>query len=113
MMTSEDSNMAANAICFAADGIKQEYFFTLSCYQRPSSIFKPSVYPDGNMWCALYGEDLQMGIAGFGETPAKAIEAFDHNWNNQKLPDPKNDCAVCGEDHKGAVPFTCANGDGQ
>lgn len=84
MMNSEDSNMAANAICYAADSVKQEYFYTLSCYQRPSTICKPRLYPDGNMWCALLGDDLQSGVAGFGETPAKAFENFDTNFMNQK-----------------------------
>ena len=54
--------------------------------ERPSVVFKPTLYPDGDMWCALYGEDLQSGCAGFGETPAKAMYDFDRNWNNQKLP---------------------------
>ena len=25
--------------------------------QRPSVLFKPEVYQDGNKWCALYGND--------------------------------------------------------
>jgi hypothetical protein len=29
------------------------------------------------MWCALYGEDLQVGIAGFGYNPAAALLAFE------------------------------------
>lgn len=85
MIDSENSSMAANAICHAADMIKEEYRYTLSQYSRPSTVHKPKLYPDGNMWCALYGEDLQMGVAGFGETPAKAMENFDHNWNNSQL----------------------------
>lgn len=91
MFSSEDSNMAANAICFAAEGIKQEFFYTLSCQQRPSTLYKPSIYPDGNMWCALLGADLQSGVAGFGETPAKAFEDFDKNFNTQKLPSRDSD----------------------
>lgn len=41
------------------------------------SVLKPKLSKDGNMWCALHGEDLQVGIAGFGPTPAKALLAFD------------------------------------
>lgn len=41
------------------------------------SVLKPAVYKDGSMWCALYGDDLQVGISGFGETPAKALLAFE------------------------------------
>ena len=31
---------------------------------------------DGNQWCALIGEDLQEGIAGFGDTRYDAIRAL-------------------------------------
>ena len=33
-------------------------------------------YPDGNSWCVLWGEDLQSGVAGFGDTPILAVYAF-------------------------------------
>jgi hypothetical protein len=35
---------------------------------------------DGNMWCVLYGDNLQEGIAGFGDSVALAMEDFDVNW---------------------------------
>lgn len=35
---------------------------------------------DGNQWCVLYGEDLQVGIAGFGDTPMKAMQAFEDEF---------------------------------
>lgn len=41
------------------------------------SVLKPLLFKDGNMWCALYGDDLQVGVAGFGTTPAKALLAFE------------------------------------
>ena len=47
----------------------------------PSVLFRPSLSIDGNQWCALYGENLQDGIAGFGDTPAKAMADFDKNWS--------------------------------
>lgn len=34
-------------------------------------------YKDGDKWCVLYGKDLQEGITGFGDTPVKAMYAFD------------------------------------
>jgi hypothetical protein len=61
------------AICVAADKISS-----------PHAIMRPRVFPDGNMWCALYGDDLQMGVAGFGATPAAACADFDKNWNTQR-----------------------------
>ena len=55
-------------------------------HARPSVLFRPSIGRDGNMWCALYGEDLMDGVAGFGETPEKAMEAFDKAWREDKIP---------------------------
>ena len=31
---------------------------------------------DGNKWCWLLGENLQEGVAGFGDTPMKAAYDF-------------------------------------
>ena len=52
---------------------------------RPSVLFKPRLFVDGNQYCALYGEDLMSGCAGFGSTAADAMADFDHNWGKQKL----------------------------
>lgn len=35
---------------------------------------------DGNQWCVLYGENLQDGVAGFGDSPDSASRNFDTNW---------------------------------
>ena len=48
--------------------------------QRPFVLMRPKIYLDGNSWCALYGENLQDGICGFGDTPEKASIAFDAEW---------------------------------
>ena len=31
---------------------------------RPSVTMRPKLLQDGDHWCALYGEDLQNGVAG-------------------------------------------------
>lgn len=51
-------------------------------HQRPSVLYRPSLYPDGDQWCALYGANLQEGVAGFGDTPAAAMAAFDVAWQS-------------------------------
>lgn len=84
MMTSEDSRMASSAICFAAGQSKMAWQEAAWEYQRPSVVFKPTLSRDGNMWCALLGDDLMFGVAGFGETPAKAMYAFDTAWHDPK-----------------------------
>jgi hypothetical protein len=47
---------------------------------RPFMLLKPQVFKDGNEWCALYGENIQDGVAGFGDTPDEASRAFDAAW---------------------------------
>lgn len=56
-------------------------------YERPSVQFRPRVFIDGNQWCALYGDNLQDGVAGFGDSPANAMWDFDRNWH-KALPEP-------------------------
>jgi len=51
---------------------------------RPFYLLRPRVFPDGNQWCALYGDNLQEGVCGFGDTPAKAATAFDVAWLHGK-----------------------------
>lgn len=41
---------------------------------------------DGNKYCALVGDDLQIGLAGFGDSPLSALselvdEIIVHGWN--------------------------------
>ncbi len=47
---------------------------------RPSTRYRPALTLDGVSWCALYGENLQEGVAGFGNSPEKAMEDFDRVW---------------------------------
>jgi hypothetical protein len=65
--------------------VQQEIACVSMEMQRPSVLFRPSIEPDGNQWCALYGSNLQDGVAGFGDTPAQAMADFDKNWREQKL----------------------------
>ena len=50
-------------------------------WQRPTVLLRPALSIDGNQWCALYGENLQDGVAGFGDSPELACQAFDKAWN--------------------------------
>lgn len=52
--------------------------------QSPSVIYRPKITKDGNMYCCLFGDNLQDGIAGFGETPEKACSEFDRVWREGK-----------------------------
>jgi len=56
---------------------------------RPHAVFVPRLFLDGNQWCALYGENLQEGIAGFGETPQLAVTDFNNNFEMLSVPKEK------------------------
>ena len=48
--------------------------------KRPSTIYRPRIYTDGNKWCALYGDNIQDGVAVFGDSPEEAFADFDAAW---------------------------------
>ncbi|MDO9093380.1 MAG: hypothetical protein Q7U99_12190 [Rubrivivax sp.] len=63
-------------------------------YEAPSAVYRPRLSIDGDQWCALYGDNLQDGVAGFGKSPADAMWNFDQAWtrrltaNVRAEPDP-------------------------
>lgn len=70
-----------------ARALLQEQIYTVGNeLVRPSVLYRPSIGMDGSKWCALYGEDLMNGVAGFGDTPAEAMADFDQNWLKQRTP---------------------------
>lgn len=42
-----------------------------------STILQLPIKKDGDQYYVLFGENIQDGIVGFGDTPAKAMFAFD------------------------------------
>ncbi len=72
-MNEHSSFMAEVAIRAAAEDI---------CIRmtQPHVLMRPSISIEGNKWCALYGENLQDGVSGFGDSPAEAMSNFDLNW---------------------------------
>jgi len=73
-------------ISWQVDAVKTEFINAAYEMQRPSVIYKPELYPDGDMWCALFGADLATGVAGFGKTPSEAMYEFDKAWRESKPP---------------------------
>lgn len=51
---------------------KQEY--------QKFEMLRPKVSIDGNQWCVLYGENLQDGVAGFGDSLYLAILDFNKSF---------------------------------
>ena len=79
-----DANLSHHA-AMAAESVREAA--AEQC--RSSVLFRPALSIDGDQWCALYGDDLQCGVAGFGYSPAEAMLDFDRQWAT-KLQPPKN-----------------------
>jgi hypothetical protein len=80
-MNDEYSRIAMNAISHAALMVQHSMQQVIYDYQIPSAIYKPKVFRDGDAWCALYGDNIQEGVCGFGDTPANAVHDFNQCWN--------------------------------
>lgn len=65
----------------AAITITEEAVRVADANAAPSAVYRPALSIDGNKWCALYGDNLQDGVAGFGDSPADAMWDFDRNWH--------------------------------
>ena len=67
-------------ISYYSQNIQNEIMYVVGQYNKPSSIYRPSLSIDGNKWCALYGDNLQDGVAGFGDSPQEAMDDFNINF---------------------------------
>lgn len=54
-----------------------------NAYDRPSAVYRPTLRSDGNQWIALYGNNLQSGCVGTGDSPDAAMLDFDKNWHKK------------------------------
>lgn len=72
------SNMAWNNEALRGQQIEET--------MRPSIMLRDciKIMPDGDMWCVLFGKDLQEGVAGFGKSPDLAMRDFDKSWYEEK-----------------------------
>lgn len=62
--------------------ITEEALIEIRERDRPHVRMRPAVFPENpTTWCALYGKNLQEGVAGFGDCPRTACSDFDRRWN--------------------------------
>lgn len=76
-------SLATNSICHAASMAGSAVQDASSCYTLPSVLYRPKLSIDGDQWCALYGDDLQNGVSGFGKSPSAAMQDFDTAWDKE------------------------------
>ncbi len=70
----------SNGFSWAAQHLQEDTSIVSEELTRPSIIFRPKVFQDGNKFCCLYGDDLMQGIAAFGDSPDEACREFDRIW---------------------------------
>ena len=87
-MDEEYQRMAANSIAHEAFCAGQAWQQAAAAQERPCVLWKPSLFRDGNQWCALLGENIQDGVVGFGDSPDAAMLAFDAAWREKLAPAP-------------------------
>ena len=80
VLSHEFQSLAAEAICHEARMAGVAIQSAAAQHERPSAVYRPRISIDGNQWCALYGANLQDGVAGFGASPAEAMWDFDRHW---------------------------------
>lgn len=81
------ASLQLGGLSYIAQHVQQEVYRVSEAMTAPHVLMRPALALDGTMWCALYGENLMDGVAGFGETPAKAMAEFDAAWLNSSTPD--------------------------
>jgi len=84
MIDLDHINAQFSGISFEVARVSQAFVEAAQVLSRPSVIFRPRIFLDGNQWCALYGENIQDGVCGFGDTPDQASRAFDREWSDLK-----------------------------
>lgn len=79
----ENSGLIVQAVCYSADMVKTSFQSMLAHYEEPAAIYRPRLFVNGNQWCALYGDNLHNGVAGFGDSPALAMADFNSSWHKR------------------------------
>ena len=47
------------------------------------ALLRPKLYIDGNQWCCMYGDNIQDGVCGFGDTPRLAALDWVRSWDKK------------------------------
>jgi hypothetical protein len=82
ILNENDSNMLANSINHYKSIQHQEELNLIISEQQLllAKTYNLIPFKDGDKWCVLLGDNVQVGISGFGETPLKAILDFNKNF---------------------------------
>lgn len=97
-MTSEE--LIQQAASFAYERIGNAGVEAYQAQLLPSVLYRPRLFQDGNAFCCLLGDDIAIGVCGWGASPAEAVRDFDAVWYRAaKVPgatETPTTCEVCG-----------------
>ena len=92
MLNDKDSDMLRNQLSNEASREHQQKISYIvekrECVLISSLGLKPC--KDGDQWCFLFGDNLQEGVCGFGDTPYKAMIDFNKNFESETISPLKN-----------------------
>ena len=89
VLSEENQHLVREAFCWKAELEDRRSIEFHGERLRPFNLMRPKLFMDGDMWCALYGDNIQEGLAGFGKTPRAAAYAFDNAFDGIPTPDAK------------------------
>ncbi len=80
---------------YARMAVSDACSYIAGCLTRPSVLYRPKLYRDGDQWGVLLGDNVQSGFVAYGDSPQAAFNAFD-----EKFCSPNNNAmrssTVCG-----------------
>lgn len=76
----EISRRTIDNLAASFSGVSGAFESAASDMTKPHVLMRPQVFMDGNSWIALYGENIQEGVTGCGDSPYLACVDFDRHW---------------------------------
>ena len=80
MLNENDSGWLARELQSKAMDIQDDIRDVIEYFTQPSVLYRPRVFIDGDKWCALYGDNIQDGVSGFGSSPEEAMRDFNSSF---------------------------------
>ena len=66
--------------------LQQDFSIAAQEMARPSVLFKPTISADGDMWCAMLGDNPVEGLCAYGKTVHEALQNFDTAFYKERTP---------------------------
>lgn len=83
MLDQENQAAIVNQFSYATEAMSNSARNIEINLSQPHILLRPKMFRDGNQWCCLYGDSLQEGVCGFGDSPYQAAMAFDGEWHKK------------------------------